>query len=218
MIIEAYQQADTSRQIIPVDSFTVMFNPNTYTQSYGVEYHDRQGEGDTGSHQIFNKIKPRDYKFDFVIDGTGVASKRVDVQRLVDNFFTVVGYDGEIHRPKYLKLIWGALVARCILKTAETTYTLFKPDGYPLRAKIKAHFSEYIDDAKRVKQQRNSSPDLTHVRVVREGERLSLLCQQIYGTSEYYLQVAAYNELNNFRKLVVGQTILFPPVKTLPQS
>jgi len=217
MQIEAYTEADYSGS--PADTFTVMFNPNTYAQKYEVAYHDRQGQGDTGSPQVFGNIKPQEYTFEFLFDGTGVAAEQVDVQETVEKFLTVTGkHDGEIHRPKYLKLVWGALISKCVLKSAEVTYTLFKADGYPLRAKVKAIFAENIEDTLRVAEERQSSPDLTHVRVVSEGEHLSLLCQRMYGTPAYYLQIAAFNGLKNFRRLEVGQTLLFPPIKDLAET
>lgn len=215
MKIEAYKQADYSGT--PAKTFLVMFNPNTYTQKYEVQYQARQGQGDTGSPQVFGKIKPQEYSFEFLFDGTGTAADKVEVQDTVGEFLEVTGkHDGEIHRPLYLKLSWGALVSKCVLKNAEITYTLFKPDGAPLRAKVKATFAENIEDALRVADERKSSPDLTHVYEVKEGEHLSLLSNRFYGNPAYYIQVAAFNGLANFRNLRIGQRLLFPPIKDLP--
>ena len=141
---------------------------------------------------------------------------KIDVHDTVQEFLEVTGkHDGEIHRPLYLKLSWGALISKCVLKDAEITYTLFKPDGYPLRAKVKATFSENVEDTLRVSEERKNSPDLTHVYTVNKGEHLSLLSQRIYGAPNYYLQIAAFNKLKNYRDLEPGQVILFPPLKEL---
>lgn len=212
MVIEAYRKSDYSGS--PAETFTVMFNPNTYTQKYEVEYQARQGQGDTGSPQVFGNIKPQEYTFDFVFDGTGAAAEQQEVQDVVDAFLKVAGkHDGEIHRPLYLKLVWGSLISKCVLKSAEITYTLFKPDGYPLRAKVKATFAENVEDALRVAEERRSSPDLTHVRTVQEGDHLSLLSDRLYQDPGYYLQLAAANGLTNFRRLRTGQALRFPPLK-----
>lgn len=217
MVIEAYKEADYSGS--PAQTFTVMFNPNTYTQKYEVEYEARQGQGDSGSPQVFGSIKPQEYNFEFLFDGTGTAADKVEVQDVVEAFLTVTGkLDGEIHRPMYLKIAWGALISKCVLKSAEITYTLFKPDGYPLRAKVKATFSENIEDALRVAEERKSSPDLTHIRVVKQGDHLSLMAQQMYGDPKYYLQVAQVNNLKNYRKLEIGVSLIFPPLKDLEPS
>lgn len=212
MVIEAYKEADYSGT--PEHTFTVMFNPNTYTRKYEVEYTDRQGQGDTSSPQVFGNIKPQEYAFEFIFDGTGTTADAVEVHDVVETFLTVTGkHDGEIHRPLYLKLVWGALVSKCVLKNADITYTLFKPDGYPLRAKVKATFAENVEDALRVAEERRSSPDLTHMRTVQEGDHLSLMADRIYQNPAFYFQLARFNKLNNFRRLRTGQRLRFPPVQ-----
>jgi hypothetical protein len=217
MLIEAFKEADYSGAA--ADSFSVMFNPTSFSQKYEVEYEERQGAGDSSSPQVFGKIKPQEYSFEFLFDGTGTAADPVDVQETVDRFLAVAGrLDGEIHRPMYLKISWGALLSKCVLKSAETTYTLFDSDGYPLRAKVKASFSENVEDTLRVAEERKNSPDLTHRRIVHEGDHLSLMCQQIYGDPRYYLQVARFNGLKNYRRLAVGQELLFPPLKDLSHA
>lgn len=217
MLIEAYKEADYSGS--PAATFEVMFNPSTYSQKYDVEYHDRQGAGDTGSPQIFGKVKPQEYAFEFLFDGTGAAAEKADVHERVETFLEVTGkHDGDIHRPMYLKLSWGTLLSKCVLKSAEITYVMFKPDGHPLRAKVKATFSENIEDALRVAEERKSSPDLTHVHIVQAGEHLSLLAHRYYGDASRYYQVARHNGLSNFRLLVPGQRLEFPPVADAPQG
>lgn len=217
MIIEAYREEDYSGSV--AESFEVMFNPNTYTQKYDIKYEARQGQGDTGSPQIFGSIAPQEYSFEFLFDGTGAVVAELDVHTAVDRFLTVTGkHDGDIHRPLYLKLSWGALISKCVLKSAEVTYTLFKSDGYPLRAKVKALFSENVEDTLRVAEERKNSPDLTHVYSVVQGDHLSLLAHKFYGDASRYLQVAEYNNLNNYRMLKPGQILAFPPIKDLGDS
>ncbi len=212
MKIEAHRKPDYSDAA--VDSFTVMFNPNTYTQKYDVDYEARQGPGDTASPLIFGKIKPLEYTFDFLFDGTGTAADKVEVREIIQHFLSLtVEHDGEIHRTKYLKLSWGSLLSKCVLKSTEVTYTLFKPNGHPLRAKVKAHFIENIEDRLRAAKERKSSPDLTHVHAVKAGEHLSLLAHRYYGDASRYLQVARFNNLKSYRRLEPGQRLAFPPIR-----
>ena len=210
--IEAFRRSDYSGQ--PADTFTVLFNPSTYTQKYEVVYHARQGAGDTGSPQVFGKIKPQEYTFELLFDGTGTAIDRVSVPEKLDHFLRVAGkHDGEIHRPMYLKLSWGTLLSKCVLKSADITYTLFEPGGAPQRARVRAVFSENEEDTLRVARERRNSPDLTHVHTVKAGEHLSQLADHYYGDPSRYLQVAEYNRLANFRRLVPGDQIVFPPIQ-----
>lgn len=216
LIIQAYSKPDYSGKAVA--EFKFMFNPDEYTQVYDVEYKRQQGEGTTGSPVVFRKIKPQEYKLKFVFDGTGTSSEKVEVHDKVQEFFKTVGYDGDIHRPRFLKLLWGKLESRCVLLKAEITYKLFRPDGTPLRALINATFTENIDDSSRAKKANDSSPDLTHVRTVKDGDTLPALAYEIYGDHTLYLEVARANGLNGFRNLQTGMTLSFPPIEKVPNG
>ena len=212
LLIKAYKQADFSGQ--PVDEFEAYVNPNEITIAYEVEYDSAQGAGTTGSRMNFKKMKPGDLSLTFFIDGTGANGRPIEVQEKVEKFQTVTGYNGEIHRPNYLKVVWGTLqVKRCVLKSASIAYKLFKPDGIPLRAVVTAAFTDSADDQTRVALAQDESADLTHLRVVKAGDTLPLLCDRVYGDPFMYLQVAEANGIDDFRALKPGMRIFFPPVE-----
>jgi nucleoid-associated protein YgaU len=58
-----------------------------------------------------------------------------------------------------------------------------------------------------------SSPDVTHVRTITANDRLDLMSYNIYKDSKYYMEMARVNNLNHFRKLKVGDKLVFPPVE-----
>lgn len=216
LLIKAYAEADYSGE--PVAEFKVDFNPKEYGQVYDVEYQRQQGEGTTGSPLIFRKVKPQEYKFNLMFDGTGTSGPKVDVYDRIQEFFRVVGYDGEIHRPRYLKLLWGKLESKSVLLKADITYKLFYSDGRPLRAVMDATFSENIDDSTRAAEANDQSPDLMRRVTVKDGDTLPLLCYRTYGDQSLYLQVAEVNGLNNFRSLQVGQQLVFPPIEKVQNA
>lgn len=198
----------------PIETFEAFLNPSEIALSYEYEYDSAQGSGTTGSRMEFKKTKPGDLSLSFFIDGTGASGAVVDVQEQIALFQTVTGYNGDIHRPNYLKVNWGTLsVRRCVLKSATITYKLFKPDGVPLRAVIAAVFTDNSDDQTRVAMAQDQSPDLTHVRVVKAGDTLPGLCTQIYGDPRYYAAVAAVNGIDRFTRLTPGRRVVFPPLE-----
>jgi hypothetical protein len=99
----------------------------------------------------------------------------------------------------------------CVLTNLDINYTLFNADGSPLRVRITANFLQYLAPETRAKKERNSSPDLTHQRVVKAGDRLDLLVFNIYDDPKYFLQVARKNELTSVRSLRPGQELFFYP-------
>ncbi len=216
LLIRAYEQPDYTGA--PVGEFEAFVNPNELTLSYEMEYDSAQGSGTTNSRMEFKKVKPGDLTLTLFLDGTGAAPPRegaepADVRARIERFQTVTGYNGNIHRPNYLKVLWGTLqVKRCVLKSASIAYKLFRPDGVPLRAVISATFTDNSDDQTRVAIAQDSSPDLTHVRRVGAGDTLPLLCYRIYGDPGRYVQVAEANGLDDFRRLAPGMRLWFPPV------
>ena len=212
LLIQAFEQPDFSGTAIA--SFESFVNPSEVTLAYEMEYDSAQGSGTTGSRMEFKKIKPGELALSFFLDGTGANGRPCDVQEQVAQFQTVTGYNGNIHRPNYLKVMWGTLqIKRCVLKSAQIAYKLFRPDGVPLRAVITAVFADNADDATRVAMAQDQSPDLTHVRVLRAGDSLPLLCHAIYGDAARCVQVAQANGLDHFRDLPAGTTVVFPPLE-----
>ncbi|MCA9735652.1 MAG: LysM peptidoglycan-binding domain-containing protein [Deferribacteres bacterium] len=210
--IEAYKDIKYNDKI--AEDFEVMFNPASYNQKFDIEFEEAQGKGTSASEQKFKRIKPKEFSIEFQIDGTGAAAPKVDVAKKIDQFIKLTAkLNGEIHRTTFLKLSWGSLISYCVLKTADITYNLFKPDGYPLRAKVNATFAEIQDDKKRAALENKNSPDLSHVRVVGEGDTLPLMAHRIYGDSKYYIDLARINNLTNFRKLQPGTQLYFPPIR-----
>jgi hypothetical protein len=212
LVIKAYEQPDYSGA--EISQFEAYVNPTELTLGYEVEYDSAQGQGTTNSRQTFKRMKPGDLALTLFLDGTGANGRPLDVQQKVEEFQSVTGYNGNIHRPNYLKVVWGTLpVKKCVLKSASIAYKLFKPDGVPLRAVITASFSDNSDDETRVAAAQDSSPDLTHVRLVKAGDDLPSLCTAIYGDPRLYLKVARANGIDHFRNLVPGTRVFFPPLE-----
>ncbi len=214
LIIKAFKNGSFTQA---AGEFTLPINPETFSQRFGIEYDKTTPPGSQGNDPKFLATTPQSLDLEFVFDGTGVIpnnpQKDKSVSEQIEAFLEVVyEMEGSIHRPKYLKILWGSLKFDCILSNLDISYTLFKPDGKPLRAKLKANFTSYIEAAKRVKEEGKNSPDLTHMRTVQEGENLLLMVNNIYQDPAYYLEVARVNGLKNFRNLKVGTQLFFPPV------
>lgn len=196
----------------PVGVYMAMFNPETFSIKHKVNYETVEVPGRTSSEPKFKNIETQKFSFDFLIDGTGASGEKREVFADVMLFKYVVGYFGEIHRPHYLVINWGTFIIKCVLERMDIKYELFRSNGTPLRASIKATFIEHTESLLEGLLANRSSPDLTHVRTVREGDTLPLLSHEIYGDPKYYMEVARVNGIDNFRQLNVGDEIYFPPL------
>ena len=193
----------------------VMINPDRYSRGLSTNFAPEQAAGGDGKSLAYNRSEGEAFTLDLVFDGTGAVpdapAKSVEVQ-LADLRRLAYEVNGDIHTPNYLILAWGVLLFKGQLKTLAIDYTLFAPDGTPLRAKVKAGFIGFHDNGDGRAAQNRRSPDLTHAVVVEAGQTLPLLCHEIYGDSGYYVAVAAHNELDDFRTLAPGTMLIFPPL------
>jgi hypothetical protein len=221
MKIYAYPDSKTMEQGgKPIDGspIEVLINPESFTMDYKLKFaQDGQGQGTSGQQLKYEYSSPGEMSFEFLFDCTGIidGKRRENVAQDIADFKKVLlEFKGDTHEPPHIKLAWGnSTLFKGRLTSLSINYKLFSPDGQPLRAVAKASFKQSIEEEKRAAQERRSSPDLTHVRMVKAGDTLPLMCQRIYGSPKFYLQVAAANGLKNFRQLMPGTELFFPPVK-----
>lgn len=226
--IKAYKDEKFTKKVGDGE-FKTLLNPEQYRFNYRIEQNEDQAPGTSTAAPRFNKAPPESLELEFVFDRTGVVvdygkpgtdggnafrNEGNGINDDIEQFKKVIfDYNGEEHKPNYLIISWGTLLFKGTLSEMEIIYKLFKPDGTPLRATARARFKGFVEDSLRVAKENNSSPDLTHVREVKEGDTLPLMTFHIYGDSKYYLEVARVNRITNFRKLSVGQVIYFPPIE-----
>lgn len=220
MVITAYSDQNFTTQV--GSPYSVWINPASYSHKYAIYYNDRQAQGSDGGSPDFNRVGPETVSFELVFDATGVVPSPIagkpdapsdGVTGMVDGFTLLVfQFNGKIHSPNYVMLSWGTLQFGCRLQSMDVNYTLFRPDGTPLRARMSVSFIGFTSEQQLAKQANKASPDMTHIVTVVAGDSLPTLCYRIYGSSLPYLRVAEYNRLNTFRHLVPGTQLLFPPL------
>jgi len=201
-------------------TFEVMINPAGYSHERRINTSTRTHMGALGRKNAFSSLEAEEIAFDeIVIDGTGVVAPataggttpdvKTQVKSLTDIIYT---YSGSKHEPPWVRLLWGNLIFFGRLKSMSLNYTLFKPNGEPLRAKMKLSFTGAMSAQEEALRANRSSPDLSHRVVTVDGDTLPLLCYRIYRDSSYYPEVAEHNGLSNFRQLKPGTRLVFPPL------
>lgn len=203
------------------NSFSVMVNPGNYDENKQIEYDEKKAL-DGGNLPAYKGYKDEELRFEFTLDTTGVLvdwmNKPKDEElkplsatiKILEN--TVYTYVGDAHEPPYLSLIWGTLNYKGRLKSMKINYLLFDNEGEPLRAKVTINILKYIDEATQSRLKNKSSPDLSHLVTVKDGDTLPALCQRMYRSAAYCTEVARVNGLTGFRHLIPGTQLLFPPL------
>jgi nucleoid-associated protein YgaU len=213
--IAAYSDAACTQSLNKsIDAF---LNPESYSLNYAVNYESSKEKQNNAGTQIFTGVGPTGLELDLTIDGTGIIplpAGYMDIDSYVSDLKDIIyTYQGTYHRPNYLKVAWKNLQFTCVCESFTLKYSLFKPDGTPIRASVKLKFKENIDFKTKLRMAQSSSPDLTHVRTVKAGDTLPLMAYRIYGDSAYYTEVAKANNLTHFAAIRPGDELYFPPLK-----
>lgn len=227
-----------------VGCFLVMYNPTTFSETRSTQWLTERNVGSNSKEHVFRANKSDKVTFEFMFDATCASpssenkagSSELDAYTLIKNSspddpskrnvsvaitaFFGIAYKvvGETHQPNYLQINWGQYEFRGVLDSATINYKLFNSSGLPIRATLSANFSESITKKEVAAEQKLKSSDLTHYRIVKEGDTLPLISQSVYGDSSYYMELAKINRLANFRKLKVGQRIILPPINKKSKS
>ena len=197
--------------------FKAHVNPESYTQSVNIQFSETQAQGTSSGEGKHSHTEPGVLRVELLLDRTGALGNLdtgplgVEPDILLFKELTL-HYEGSIHKPRYLLLLWGSLIFRCQLQNLDIEYKMFNKFGVPVRAVLKAVFREFVETSLRALLERKSSPDLTHRRTVKEGDTLPMMAFEVYGDSSYYLEVARVNNIVNFRHLKPGTEIYFPPI------
>lgn len=219
--------ATSASQISPesgdANIFTTTINPSSFKRKYGTKFSGTSTDngaaiGKAAPVPKFSASEPEEVSFKLTLDGTGVVPDAVgttvadQINKLRDIAYT---YSGEDHEPDAVQIDWGdelkAFQGR--LTSLDIDYTLFDPDGVPLRATMDLKFIEALTETQVALEANNQSPDLTHIVRVREGDTLPLLCERIYKDVSKYLEVARFNNLTSFRQLTPDTLLRFPPMR-----
>ena len=196
----------------------VSFNPTSLKEEQQVCFRDGKVIGSVRLEKEFTSIPPSLIIFQFTLDGTGANQPpNTEIESVPDTINKIKkitqDYDGESHEPPWVELTWGPNVVRGRTVKLDIEYNLFKPSGEPLRAEVSLEIERSLSRAEETKTKNMNSPDLTHIVSVKAGDTLPLLCHRVYGDAEYYIDVVRHNKLHNFRNLVPGMELEFPPLK-----
>jgi hypothetical protein len=210
MKIIAYGDEKYSKKRKEMD---LQVNPASLKCSQSISYSGTQAMGVSAKEKKFSAAGDSTLTFEAVFDSTGLIDlKEKSVSNAINHLESVVGYDGNSHQPHCLHVIWGSFSFKGRMSSLSCNYTLFTPEGEPLRAKVSMSITGSMDKMTEARQANRSSPDMTHVITLKAGENIAWWCNRIYGDASYCTDVARYNRLTGFRNVPPGTQLVFPPL------
>ncbi|HEU4833214.1 MAG TPA: LysM peptidoglycan-binding domain-containing protein [Pyrinomonadaceae bacterium] len=122
----------------------------------------------------------------------------------------------ESHAPPIVRFVWGKSeknAFRGVIESLNITYTLFSPEGTPLRAKLSLTLKEYRPVPDQLNDPPRNSPDVEKSWVVRRGDKYSSIAASVYRDPEQWRAIAEANEVKDPRVLRPGTVLTLPKIR-----
>ena len=170
----------------------------------------------------------------------GMGENAISVTDKIDKFYQLVKQNPETHAPPRCRFSWGEekkepepslgkeeetcktsdkdkAISNApfwfsgVVESVERKFTLFSPQGVPLRAKLNIKIREY----KTVEQMvaKLGSADHTKTRVLKRRQRLEQLSTDEYETPTEWRRIAEENDIDDPRRIPPGKILRLPPIR-----
>jgi LysM repeat protein len=188
-------------------SLDVMFNPEEYSLNRDNNFASQAIPGLSSPLIQFVHGNLRTLDMELLFD---TYEKLSDVRTETDKFVHLMEIDPQLHAPPILVVAWASLQFRCVLTKASQKFILFLDDGSPVRARVSASFTEFIDPEHEALQVKRQTADWTKMHTVLQGETLSAIAFQYYSDPTLWRPLAVSNSIDNPRVLFAGQQLTIP--------
>lgn len=112
--------------------------------------------------------------------------------------------DSTLHAPPVVQFDWATFSFTGVVTSVREKLTLFSEDGRVLRARIALSLKSYKAAEVQLRDLKLSSPDRSHVRVLREGETLAHIAYEAYGDPRMWRTIALANIIERPRFVEPG--------------
>jgi len=220
----------------------VQYNPTELSYDKSVQLAEIAIPGLDAPLQQFVRGQTEKLNLELYFDTTeyGMGSEATSVTTLTDQIYQLTKIEPTRHAPPICTFIWsdkfpgssigaaaGNAVAgsgaglgnqrrngfRCIVESVKQKFTLFSPEGIPLRATLTVALREYKTLDEQLQQLKLSSPDRTHSHVVQRGDTLSAIAARYYSRSGAWRPIAAENGIEDPRRIATGLFLTIPPIQ-----
>jgi hypothetical protein len=227
-----FERLDESGKEVPGSRIEVQFNPTELSIGKGAQIAEIAIPGIDSP--ILQFVRGQNEKvtlelfFDTTEDGMGTAA--TPVTTLTNQFYALVKMSGSEHAPPRCRFGWGdefpGLIQQegtvsgtrkafdCIVENVEQRFTLFSPEGVPLRATLTVTLREYMSLETQLQRLNLRSADHTRVHTVRRGETLPQIAHDSYGNVALWRMIAQANSILRPRDLEPGTVLVLPPKRT----
>jgi hypothetical protein len=192
----------------------VQFNPTEYTLAKSVQLAEVGIPGLDSPILQFVRGQNERLTVDLLLDTTDeAAGDGRDVRLRTRTLYQLVKVQPKTHAPPRIRLTWGnGLSFTAVAESVQQRFTLFDPDGIPVRATVSVALREYVTVQQQLAELNLQSADHTRERTVRRGETLASVAAAEYGEPERWRALAIANPGVDPLRPAPGTRLRLPPV------
>jgi hypothetical protein len=185
----------------------VLFNPTDLSVECGSHYASMPVPG--LSMPILQYIRGESdvLSLELFLDAT---DQNKDIKEDLAKLEKFVVIDSSLHAPPVAEFFWGGFSFTGVVTSLRRKMTLFSEDGRVLRARVTLSIKSYKSAEVQLRELKLSSPDRTHVRVLREGETLAHIAYEVYGDPRMWRPIALANGIERPRFIDPGTPLQIP--------
>lgn len=185
----------------------VMFNPEEYSLNRDNQFASQAIPGLSSPLLQFSHGNLRTLEMELLFD---TYERRSDVRSETEKFIHLMEIDPALHAPPVLIVAWASLQFRCVLTKAGQKFIFFLDDGRPVRARINASFTEFIDAEHEALQVKRETADFTKQHTVLQGETIAGIAFKYYSDPTLWRPIAVVNRMDDPRDLRAGLPLMIP--------
>jgi phage tail protein X len=206
--------ADASALGEATDEIKFSFNPKDLSFTKGAAW-NRQNQPRAAhcTPPQFGGSQPATLSFEMFLDATTDMGDTVvgTVERLLKSCVpTEESLTSNRPSPPWVVFQWGSFRGfTAVVKNVNGKFTLFTPDGIPVRAVCTVSLEEMSGETQR-QNPTSGAKSATNVHVLVEGDTLASIAYKHYGSAKVWRAIAEANEIDDPMRLPVGTALLVP--------
>jgi hypothetical protein len=214
-----------------IEFIPVQFNPTELSLEKGAQIAEIAIPGLDSPLLQFVRGQNEKLTLELFFDTTenGMGQNATSVTTLTDRVYELVKIEPDRHAPPVCAFVWnrrfpGADVSenignqkrndfQCLVESVRQKFTLFSPEGVPLRATLTVTLREYKTLDEQLNQLNLNSPDRTRSYIVERGDQLSSVAAHHYRRPGEWRRIAEANDIEDPRRLTAGIFLKLPPIQ-----
>ena len=214
------------------ENIPVQYNPTELSFDKGAQIQEVNIPGLDSPLLQFVRGQNEKLTIDLFFDTTegGTSGSVTSVTTKTDKIYQLIKIEPDRHAPPICAFYWnnkgfpgnnvdGKRIGnqsrwrfRGVVESIKQKFTLFSPEGVPLRATLTVTFREYKHLDFQLKELNLNSPDRTHSHTLQQGETLSSVAARHYNQPGQWRPIAKENQIEDPRRLTAGAILAVPKI------